>query len=202
MAGLRPRLASIADAEAINQIFNHYVRTSTATFQVEDETTEERVEEISTRPDNQPITVLEDKGEIVGWGALSPFRSRCAYRNTTELTVYVRHDRHRKGYGRIMVRDLIRRGRSLGYHTILAVSCTESVASIALLKSLGFGVAGTLRQVGCKFERSLDVVYLQLILAGALPPDDAPARTVLIALACGQAHSRITIKALAHDQFR
>ena len=68
-----------------------------------------------------------------------------------------------------MVRDLIERARSLGYHTVLAVSCTESVASIGLLKSLGFGVAGTLRQVGRKFDRSLDVVYLQLMLVGAPP---------------------------------
>jgi len=167
MTGPRPRLASVADAEAINTIYNHYVRTSTATFQVEDETTEERAEELRTRPNNQPITVLEDNGEIVGWGALSPFRSRCAYRGTIELTVYVRHDCHRHGYGRVIVRDLIERARSLGYHTILSVSCAESVASIALVKSLGFGIAGTLREVGYKFGRTLDVVYLQLMLASS-----------------------------------
>ena len=164
MAGPSPRLASVGDAEAINAIYNHYVRISTATFQVEDETTEERAEEIRTRPNNQPMTVLEDKGEIVAWGALSPFRSRCAYRDAIELTVYVQHDRHRNGYGRIIVLDLVERARSLGYHVILGVSCTESVGSIALLGSLGFDLAGTLREVGCKFGRRLDVAYLQLRL--------------------------------------
>ena len=83
---LRPRLATVADAEAINAIYNHYVRTSAATFQVDDETTEERVEELRNRPNDQPMIVLEADGEIVGWGALSPFRSRCAYRDTIELT--------------------------------------------------------------------------------------------------------------------
>jgi phosphinothricin acetyltransferase len=165
MAGPRPRLASVVDAEAINAIYNHYVRTSTATFQVEDETTEERAEELGTRPNNQPITVLEDKGEIVGWGALSPFRSRCAYRDTIELTVYVRHDCHRKGYGRLIVRDLIERASALGYHTILGVSCKESVGSIRLLQSLGFKEAGRMQEVGSKFGRRLDVIYLQLMLA-------------------------------------
>ena len=159
------RLATVADAEAINAIYNHYVRTSAATFQVDDETTEERIEELRTRPDDQPIVVLEDDGEIIGWGALSPFHSRCAYRETIELTVYMRHDCHRRGYGRVIVRDLIARARSLGYHTILAASCEESVGSIGLLKSLGFGDAGTLREVGCKFGRRLDVVYLQLMLS-------------------------------------
>ena len=127
---LRPRLATVADAEEINAIYNYYVRTSAATFQVEDETTEERVEELRTRPGNQPLIVLEIDRKIVGWGALSPFRSRCAYRDTIELTAYVRHDCHRQGYGRVIVQDLIERARSLGYHTILAASCEESVGSI------------------------------------------------------------------------
>lgn len=157
------RLATAADAEAINDIYNHYVRTSAATFQVEAETTEEREEELRTRAANQPMTVLEDGGAVVGWGALSPFRSRCAYRDTVELTAYVRHDSHRRGYGGIIVRDLIERARSLGYHTVLAASCEESVGMIRLLKSLGFTEAGCLRQVGSKFGRRLDVVYLQLL---------------------------------------
>lgn len=164
MSPLRPWLATIADAETINAIYNHYVCTSTATFQVEDETTEERIEEIQTRPRNQPLTVLEVGGELVGWGALSPFRSRCAYRDTIELTIYVRHDCHRRGYGRVIVLDLVERARSLGYHTILAASCEESFGSIRLLKSLGFEDAGRLCEVGSKFGRRLDVVYLQLML--------------------------------------
>ncbi len=164
MNGPRPRLATPADAEAINAIYNHYVRTSAATFQVEDETTEDRIEELRTRPPNQPLTVLEVDGEIVGWGALSPFRSRCAYRDTVELTAYVRHDSHRRGYGRNIVQDLIERARSAAYHTILAASCEESVGMIRLLVSLGFGEAGRLRAVGSKFGRRLDVIYLQLIL--------------------------------------
>ena len=167
MDALRPRLATVTDAEAINAIYNHYVRTSAATFQIEDETTEERAEELRTRPGNQPMVVLEEDGEIVGWGALSPFRSRCAYRDTVELTIYVRHDCQRRGYGRLIVQDLIARACSLGYHTILAVSCEESVGSIGLLQSLGFRETGRLREVGRKFGRSFDVIYLQLMLAAA-----------------------------------
>lgn len=157
------RLATVADAAAINSIYNHYVRTSAATFQVEEETTEERVEALRTRPVNQPMIVLEAGGEVVGWGALSPFRSRCAYRDTVELTAYVRHDSQRRGHGGRIVQDLIARARSLGYHTILAASCEESVGMIRLLKSLGMEEAGCLRQVGSKFGRRLDVVYLQLV---------------------------------------
>jgi phosphinothricin acetyltransferase len=94
MGTLRPRLATVADAEEINAIYNYYVRTSAATFQVDDETTEERVEELRTRPGNQPLIVLEVDHAVVGWGALSPFRSRCAS-DTIRAYVYVRHDCHR-----------------------------------------------------------------------------------------------------------
>ena len=153
------RLATVADAEAINAIYNYYVRTSAATFQTEDETTEERVDELRTRPDNQPLIVLEVDGEMVGWGALSSFRSRCAY---------VRDDCHRRGHGRAIVRDLVARARSLGYHSVLAVSCEESVGSIALLKSLGFAGAGRLREVGNKFGRRLDVPHERRRLADML----------------------------------
>ena len=64
----RPRLATVVDAEAINAIYNHYVRTSAATFQVDDETTEERVEELRTRPNDQPMIVLEANG--IGQGTI------------------------------------------------------------------------------------------------------------------------------------
>ncbi|MEO7723293.1 MAG: N-acetyltransferase family protein [Chthoniobacterales bacterium] len=160
---LQPRLATVADAAAINAIYNHYVRTSTATFQVEDETTAEREEDLRERPPSQPVIVLEAEDVVVGWGALSPFQSRCAYRETAELTAYVRHGSHRQGYGRLIVQDLLTRARSLGYHAIIAVSCEESAGMIRLLGSLGFVEAGRLRQVGSKFDRRLDVIYLQLL---------------------------------------
>ncbi len=154
----------MADAEAINAIYNHYVRTSAATFQVEEETKEEREEELHSRPNELPLVVLEVNHEVAGWGALSPFKSRCAYRDTIELSIYVRPDRHRRGYGRRIVQDLVERARAAGYHTIVAASCAESSGSIALLRSSGFAEAGRLREVGSKFGRRLDVVYLQLLL--------------------------------------
>ncbi len=165
MSAPHTRLATVADAAAINVIYNHYVRTSAATFQIDDETTEERAEELRTRPNEQPMIVLEAAGEAVGWGALSPFRSRCAYRETIELSVYVRHDCQRHGYGRMIVQELIALARSLGYHTILAVSCEESIGSMALLRSLGFVEVGCLHDVGMKFGRRFNVHYLQLMLA-------------------------------------
>ena len=64
----------------------------------------------------------------------------------------------------VLAQDLIERARSSGFHTVLAVCCEESVGMIRMLDSLGFKVAGRFREVGIKFGRRLDVVYLQLLL--------------------------------------
>lgn len=79
-------------------------------------------------------------------------------------TVYVRHDRHRRGVGRALVVDLIERGRAAGLHTLIGGACTEQDGSIALQRVIVFEPVACFREVGRKFGRWLDVTYLQLIL--------------------------------------
>src|SRR5205807_1411643 len=105
----------------------------------------------------------------IGWGALSPWKSRCAYANTVEASVYVRHDLHRRGVGRVLLADLIERARAAGHHTILGGTCTEQPPSLALQEALGFVRVGCLREVGFKFGRWLDVAYMQLMLSSEKP---------------------------------
>jgi L-amino acid N-acyltransferase YncA len=88
----------------------------------------------------------------------------CAYRFSAELSVYVRHDRHRRGVGRALVLDLLARARVAGHHTVLGGACTEQEGSIALQRALGFEPVALFREVGHKFGRWLDVAYLQLML--------------------------------------
>lgn len=113
-----------------------------------------------------PITVAESDGQVVGWGSLSPFHTRSAYRRTVESSVYVRHDRHRQGIGAALLADLIDRARVLGHHTIIAGIDLEQAASIALHRKFAFQEVGHLHEVGFKFNRWLDVVYLQKMIAG------------------------------------
>jgi L-amino acid N-acyltransferase len=111
-----------------------------------------------------PITVATVAGEVVGWGSLSPYRARSAYRYTVENSVYVRHDRQRRGIGRLLLADLIERGRAARHHTIVAVIDAEQTGSVALHVAMGFRDAGELRELGFKFGRWLHVRYLQLML--------------------------------------
>jgi len=158
------REATEADLGAINEIYCHYVVTSTCTFQMEPTTERERAAWFADHGPRHPITVAVEGGEVLGWGSLSRFQPRAGYRFTVEDSVYVRADRHRRGVGRALLGDLVGRARELGYRCIIAGITADQDASLALHRRLGFEPVAMLRQVGNKFDRWLDVAYLQLLL--------------------------------------
>ena len=161
------RLATRADADAINSIQNYYVERSTATFLTEPLTIEERLAWLDEHSSVHPVTVALANGSIVGWGALGTFRPRAAYSRTTELSVYIHHEWHRRGIGREIVSDLLARARALEYHAVVGGCCSEATASIALLEALGFSRVGLFPEVGYKFGRWLDIVFLQRLVTAA-----------------------------------
>ena len=163
------RLATEADLAAINDIYNYYVPRSTCTYQLEPETLEARTAWFRHHaPDKYPVVVAEVNGEVFGWGSLSKFRDRAGYDPTVEASVYIRHDMHRRGFGRAILRDVIERARQAGFHVLIGGASADQTASIALQESLGFQRIGHFKEVGYKFGQRLDVVFLQLMLQ---PPD-------------------------------
>ena len=160
----RLRLATPADLPAINAIYNHFVLHSTCTYQEEPSTAEERAAWFAAHGGPHPVTVAEADGKVIGWGSLSRFHPRSAYRHTVENSVYVRHDLHRRGIGRLLLDDLVVRAKDAGHRTIIALIDSSQAGSIALHRTCGFADAGQLREVGFKFGRWLDVVYLQRML--------------------------------------
>jgi L-amino acid N-acyltransferase YncA len=158
------RTATESDLVAIRAIYNHYVLTSTCTYQLEPESEEDRREWFRGRSARHPVIVADVQGEVVGWAALSPWSKRAGYDRTVEASVYVRADQHRKGVGRALLLDLLDRARALGHHVVIGGASTDQPASIALQEALGFEHVACFREVGYKFGRWLDVVYLQKIL--------------------------------------
>jgi len=159
------RLATADDLTAVNGIYNDYVLHSTCTYQETPEPIEGRWEWFARHGVSHPVTIAELDGQVVGWGALSPYHSRCAYRFTVEDSVYVDRRSHRRGVGRVILADLVARARALGHHAIIAVIDADQAASIGLHARFGFEEVGRFREVGYKFGRWLDVVYMELRLA-------------------------------------
>lgn len=158
------RPAVFGDCAAINEIYNHYVLTDTCTYQTEPDTLAERQAWFTVHGASHPVFVAELAGEVLAWGALSPFRPRGGYRFTVEDSIYVRHDCQRRGLGRALLIELLQAARMHGHRTVMAVISAEKTGSVALHEAFGFQRAGLLREAGYKFQTWLDVAYLQLML--------------------------------------
>lgn len=158
------RLATPADLDAIRDIYNFYVATSTCTYQYEPDTAEQRLAWFREHGEKHPVTVAERGGEVVGWASLSPWKAREGYSRSVEASVYIRHDQHRRGLGRALLADLIGRAKAAGHHVLIGGASADQHASLALQDALGFERVAHFKQTGFKFGRWLDVIYTQLIL--------------------------------------
>jgi L-amino acid N-acyltransferase YncA len=155
------RAATAADLGAINDIFNHYVRTSPFVYCLEQIEMEERRRWFAGHGEVHPIWVAEADGAVIGWGSLSIFNARGGYRHTVEDSVYVHPEHMRRGAGRALLTRLMADAEALGHHAVLAIIDAENEVSVALHHQFGFEVVAHLSQVGKKFGRWRDVVYMQ-----------------------------------------
>jgi phosphinothricin acetyltransferase len=162
------RLASLADAEQIRRIYNHEVTSTTATFDLVPRSLEDQQRWIADRNGAFAAIVAVDpddeRGEVVGFGSLSPYKERAAYRTSVEDSVYVRRDRNGQGIGKLIVTELLRIASASGFHAVFARITASSDASIALHKSCGFELVGIEREVGRKFNKWLDVAIMEALL--------------------------------------
>lgn len=171
---LRIRPAHVDDAPALLEIYNHYVLHSTCTYQETPDALHERREWIAGRDALHPATVALLDDRIVGFGALNVFRGRSAYRRTCENSVYVAHDQQRLGIGSAVLADLLARAEALGYHTVIAGIDAVQSGSVALHRKHGFVEVGRMREVGFKFGRYLDVLFMQRMLRLAAAEASVP----------------------------
>ncbi|HEY3333434.1 MAG TPA: GNAT family N-acetyltransferase [Capsulimonadaceae bacterium] len=158
------RNAVAGDAAAITAIYNHYVATSTATWQYEPSEVDERLHKITDTADRYPVIVAEREGQFVGYAYISPFRGREGWVPTVENSVYVHPDHLGHGYGRAMLEAIIQRSREAGYRVMVACISGDQEASISLHESFGFIEAGRIHEAGGKFGQILDAVFLELRL--------------------------------------
>jgi len=155
---VRPALP--ADIRAINAIYNHYVRTSTCTWHLTEETDDGRAAWLRNRGPSHPALVIESGGKVVGWGALSTYNTRQGWSATVEDSIFIDSTRHGEGLGRRMLQELLLRAEAIGHCSVIARISGEQAPSLHLHASLGFEHAGLLRGVGHKFGQKLDCVYM------------------------------------------
>jgi L-amino acid N-acyltransferase YncA len=161
------RAATPGDLDAINDIFNYYVRTSPFVYALEPIGMDERRQWFASHGGVHPILVAEADGQVIGWGSLSTFNPRGGYRQTVEDSVYVHPEQLRRGAGRALLAELMRAAAALGHRAVLGIIDAENEVSVALHRQFGFEVVAHLSEVGRKFDRWRDVVYVQRLFAPA-----------------------------------
>ena len=165
--GILLRDARRSDLPGILEIYNHHVRTSTATFDLEPLTLARRQKWFWEHRSRHPLIVAERNGRVIGYASLSEFRDKPGYSRSAEDSVYVDKDFQGKGVGRLLLKEILSRAVRLGYHTIIAGIVPPNEASVRLHAGLGFEFVGNFREVGFKFSRWQDVAFYQLFL----PPE-------------------------------
>ena len=165
MGDISIRLATIADAEAILEIYNHEVVHTVATFDLVARSLGEQRQWLTARSGAFAAIVAISDNAVVGFGSLSPYKERPAYRTSVEDSVYVHTGHQGRGIGKLLVTELLNVARVSGFHAVFARITASSTASRGLHSSCGFHLVGVEQEVGRKFNRWLDVALMQIVLA-------------------------------------
>jgi L-amino acid N-acyltransferase YncA len=163
------RGAAPADLPAITKIYNEAIRTTTATFDTKPQTLRQRLEWFRKHGKRHPVIVAEFEGKVVGWASLTPWSERAAYDGTAETSFYVKSEFRGRGIGRALKRRTIDEARQLGFHSLIAQVAEGSDASLRINEAAGFKHVGTLKEVGYKFGKLIDVHILQKMLRRGAP---------------------------------
>jgi L-amino acid N-acyltransferase YncA len=153
------------DLPAILSIVNHAIEHTTAIYDYDPRTLEMQTAWFKKRRlEDFPILVAEHDGTVAGFGSYGTFRERAAYRPTVEHSVYVREDLIGNGIGAKLLTALIELARKNNFHVMIGGIDASNTGSIEFHKKFGFTECGHIREVAYKFDRWLDLVFVQLIL--------------------------------------
>jgi len=157
MRTLTIRPATVGDAEAMADIYNHAVVHTTATFDLTTETPDERRLWLESESTLVALAAQLDE-RLVGWASLVRWSTRRAYDHSAEASIYVAPSVQRAGVGLSLAGAALSVAQGADLHVVIAQICAENTGGLALAQRLGFTQVGTLREVGFKFGRWLDVV--------------------------------------------
>ena len=160
------RNATEADLPAILAITNDAILNTTSSWNVHPTTLEARRQWLAERQAaGLPVLVGVIGGDVAGFGSYGSFRAWDGYRLTVEHSIYVDATFRRRGVGRLLLAGLIEHATEAGMHVMMGVISADNEISIALHEQFGFTVTGRLPEVGRKFDRWLDLVLMQKMLA-------------------------------------
>ncbi|QSR30944.1 GNAT family N-acetyltransferase [Nocardioides sp. S5] len=156
------RAATAADLPAVAAIYGREALEGHATFDVEPRPTSTWKERLAATDDR--FLVADHEGTVIGYATSMPYRAKPAYLHTRETTVYVAPGHQGLGTGRRMYDALLALLADDGVHVVVAAVAQPNPGSLALHRACGFTEIGTMREVGRKHDRWIDITWLQKVL--------------------------------------
>ena len=152
------------DYQQVCDIYNHYVLTTTASFEIDPVSLEEMERRVQEFTPTHPWLVYEQDGKVIGFAYASKWRPRPAYRFTSEVTIYLDKEHLSKGIGKQLYKELFRQLKELGMHSMIATIALPNGKSQALHESFGFKQVARFKDMGYKLDQWIDVGYWQCML--------------------------------------
>ena len=158
------RKVTLQDADQIAGIYNYYILNSVVTFEEVSIDHEEMKNRIKAVTKKYPWIVYEEANQIIGYAYATNWKSRCAYKNSVETSVYLKYGETSKGVGTILYQALLAELQVMKLHSVIGGIALPNNLSIRLHEKLSFQKIAHFKEVGYKFEKWVDVGYWQLLL--------------------------------------
>jgi len=165
------RAATESDAEAIADIYNHYVTDTIVTFEEEPVSGSEIARRINqVQRSGLPWLVAEENGEILGYAYATPWKERSGYRLSVGTTVYLEKSCTGRGIGSQLYSELFKLLEKAGVRSAVGGVALPNDASVALHEKFGMRKVAEFERIGVKFDTWINVGYWQRFFS---PADDS-----------------------------
>ena len=159
------RDATLKDIPSILEIINIEIENSTSVYDYKKRSLENMIDWFKKKElDNLPIVVAEKGNKILGYGTYGIFRPWDGYKFSIEHSIYLYKDFRNFGIGGRIMNELIQQAKKQGFHTMIAGVDAKNFASINFHRKFGFKEVGKFDQIGYKFGKWLDLIFMQLFL--------------------------------------
>lgn len=162
---MKIRLATLKDIPEILEIINYEIENSTVVYDYTKRSLEKQLQWFAAKKESgMPVLVVEKENKILGFGTFGIYRPWDAYKFSVEHSIYVSNSSREIGVGKALMEELIFLAKKEGYHTMIAGIDAENKGSYLFHEKFGFKEVGRFNEVGYKFDRWLDLIFMQLHL--------------------------------------
>jgi len=150
------------DIPQILDIINHYIENDTCIYDLEPRSLKKQMEWFNNQmANNYPVLVAKINNQLIGFATYTQFRPKVGYKFCMEHSVYVAQNKKGNGAGKLLLQTLIEMAEQKNIHTLIGGVDANNQSSIEFHKKFGFEIVGRMNEVGFKFDRWLDLVWMQ-----------------------------------------